>query len=319
VTAFYTRTGPTDRPHGPAPRTGPTDRQDLARLWREIITEGCGFAVVIEDRDAPVGKRFHYSAIGLVITDAFRETVKRGEAAYISRRVLDLWRAGNPPFLNAQQIQRANSTTGILMLVMHTGLLPEHLDPEAGRYMRDHVETYCYHGLGGFNFRELLYEAYGDFQRQWLTGLGMPLRTDNSGYFAAHGLESPPQDQHPYLVGVTSAEIATQHGALIRLGFVRGKPRFFFKPAERKMLQFAIEGLTDEEVAKYLSVSVASIRKHWESVYARVGEVAPELLEPASGRASPGGQGAQKKRRLIGYLRHHMEEMRPYESQLPWK
>lgn len=300
--------------------TDPADRQDLARFWRELMTREDAVMCIIEDRDAPVGKRFHYSAVGVYLTDEYAETLKRGEAAYVSRRILSMWLAGRAPLLNAKQIQIANSTTGLRLLVIHTGLLPEDLDPVAGRHIRDSTDKYCYYGMGGFNYREILFEVYGDFQKQWFTGIGMLPKADNNVFFAAQKLPTPFPEHYPYLMGVTSEESAVRHGYIIRHGFVTGQPRFFFKSLERKMLLFAMEGLTDEEVAKYLCVSLGTVRKYWEAIYERVGEVAPELLETAVGKqARSGGHGAQKRRRLLNYIRHNIEETRPYESPLRWE
>lgn len=291
----------------------PSDRQDLARLWRELIVTDSAHTVVIEDRERPAGRRFLYVRMGVFLTDDFAAEVRQGEGGYVTRRVFDLWRSGRRSFLNAAQIRVANSQDGVCLLAMHLGVQPEMMHPTGGREIRDRIEGYTYQGLAGFRYREIFFEVYGPFQLQWALGLGLALRADNASHFASRGLSAPLPERHPYLMGASPQELEAQHGRIIRHGFAQGRPRFFFKPAERRMLLFAMEGLTDDEVAEYLSVSVAAVRKYWASIYARVGEVDPELLEPASEK-SGGTRGLreQKKRRLLNYLRHSIEETRPY-------
>lgn len=123
--------------------------------------------------DSPPQARFLYVAVAVFLTDATAALVKSGNTPYASRHILDLWRQGPCPFLTQTQIARANSTTGLTLLVMHTGFLPAALHPTEGRALRDRIESYSYYGMGGCNYKEVLFAVYGDFCCAWALGTGM--------------------------------------------------------------------------------------------------------------------------------------------------
>ena len=59
-----------------------------------------------------------------------------------------------------------------------------------------------------------------------------------------------------------------------------------------------------------LGLSVEAVKKRWLSVFARVDEFKPEIL--SSTDVDGGGRGPQKRHRVVGYVRTHLEELRPY-------
>ncbi len=71
-------------------------------------------------------------------------------------------------------------------------------------------------------------------------------------------------------------------------------------------------GLTDAELGRALHAALATVKKRWASIYDRVGSVDPDLLLGAAQAVpSEGRRGPEKRRRLLGYLRQHLEELRP--------
>lgn len=85
-------------------------------------------------------------------------------------------------------------------------------------------------------------------------------------------------------------------------------PRFFFSPAEQELLLYALTGDTDDGLAAQLCVAPITVKKRWESVYKRVEAAAPEVFGLAE---TMGRRGGEKNRRLLAYLWHYMEELRP--------
>ena len=89
--------------------------------------------------------------------------------------------------------------------------------------------------------------------------------------------------------------------------FVYTPPRIFFDRRDQEVLQLALSGAPDEEIANNLGVGQPAIAKRWLRIYDRVGRRLPNLLP-----ATPGGKrGAEKRRLLLRYLQDHLEELRP--------
>jgi hypothetical protein len=74
-------------------------------------------------------------------------------------------------------------------------------------------------------------------------------------------------------------------------------------------------GETCEELAKSLSISPWTVKKRWHAIYDRVADVDRKLLPPpiAYGPHAT-SRGPERRRRLLNYLRQHLEEVRPYEA-----
>jgi DNA-binding CsgD family transcriptional regulator len=87
--------------------------------------------------------------------------------------------------------------------------------------------------------------------------------------------------------------------------------RLYFRPTEQRLLAAALRGLTDEELAAELGVSLAAVKKTWRMIYERTLSIlrhdAPDNVESAVF----GKRGKEKKQHLLTYLREHMEELRP--------
>lgn len=56
-----------------------------------------------------------------------------------------------------------------------------------------------------------------------------------------------------------------------------------------------------------------TVKKLWQSIYARVEAVDPRVLNPngVAGDEDPRTRGPEKRRHLLDYLRYHLEELRP--------
>ena len=96
--------------------------------------------------------------------------------------------------------------------------------------------------------------------------------------------------------------------------FAYKPPRFYFKPTEQELLLHALIGETDEELAQILCLSPNTLKKRWQSIYARVEAVAPEIFGVTAIRGTEARRGTEKRRNVMEYIRHHLEEVRPVES-----
>jgi hypothetical protein len=94
-------------------------------------------------------------------------------------------------------------------------------------------------------------------------------------------------------------------------------PRCGFSASEQRMLQAALGGGTDQELAQELGVSLPSVKKMWLSIYRRAKENIPEVN---SDHPKPDTEvtrrGKEKRRHLLTYLRKHPEELKPVSLKL---
>jgi hypothetical protein len=88
------------------------------------------------------------------------------------------------------------------------------------------------------------------------------------------------------------------------------EPVLRLRPAEQRLLAAALSGQTDTELSVDLGLSVEAIKKRWISIFDRVEQFKPEILNQTE--ADSTGRGPQKRHRVAAYIRTHPEELRPY-------
>ncbi len=138
------------------------------------------------------------------------------------------------------------------------------------------------------------------------------LWTDYAEALESEPALAPSPDRRPYLILVRREDAFTPGPSHATAIFLYTPPRFYFTDAERDLLHHALPGATDALLAERLGISLTAIKKRWNAIYERVSVVDPELLVQAADRAVwAGRRGAEKRRRLLVYLRDHLEELRP--------
>ncbi len=90
------------------------------------------------------------------------------------------------------------------------------------------------------------------------------------------------------------------------------EPVLDLRDADKELLADALQGGTDADLAARLHLSVASIKKRWESLFGRVAELRPDLLPCERTSAAKDARGPQKRHHILNYVRSHPGEIRPF-------
>ena len=212
---------------------------------------------------------------------------------------------GRPPFLDLSALRRANTDGELSMVCLSSGM-PEHLlGLPAGHEAQDRIVEQLYYLGGGYRLKEYFIDAYAPWQNDWALAAGFRLCNDHAAHYAA--CEAP---QRAQLYAVTRDEALAWQGSIVAPVFRYEQPCFAFTPVEQELLFWALTEMTDDELAEELGVALITVRKRWERIYDRVLFISPELF-PAGAQTNAQKRGAEKKRRLLHYLRYHIEELRP--------
>ena len=218
------------------------------------------------------------------------------------------------PVLNREQIAHANAGDGLNVMVCFEGSAQDGLSPEQLFAVRAKQSEVLHLALSGYRVKEFLANSIGANTSQWMLEAGARLRRDYSNYFRKNHLAKPESSRRPYLIGLTKQEALTHPGSNIAVLFVYATPRFHFNRSQRVLLRHALLGETCEELATSLSISAWTVKKRWHAIYERVTDVDSELLPPPIANSLYGrSRGPERRRRLLNYLRQHLEELRPFE------
>jgi hypothetical protein len=287
-------------------------QKDLLKFWKLLVESRACVAAVVEDQRFPAGKRQVAFGITFFATDEFIQKAKTKLPPYLTLEMIRQWRRGKKHFLLNDEIEEAVSGEGLNALILHHGWDVRRLDPEEAFKAHCFLQEcfMAYHA--GYPFKELLQEVHGPEVRELVASAGEKLRRDYREYAGKPELKGVGKERHPYLLGCNKEEAWQEKGSFLALLFAKMSPaRFYFKPAEREILEEALKGGTDEDIAEALHLSPWTVKKRWQTVYDKVVKRDPGLLtEPAQARP-PRDRSRMRRRYLLEYLRSHPEELRP--------
>ncbi len=287
----------------------PALHESRTAFWQRMIAEEALLSVVVEDSERPPETRLRAFSFSVFVSDAFAAEAKTalppGLAGHLHARGL----ADDSPVLGHSAVGRANAHGGLNVVLNPFGYAwdaTEEAVLEVTEMMFGCLFTYH----AGYQIKEILLENHSWERAVKNMAAGLRVRTDYRTHFAARPDAAPP-GQPPILLGLTREEAFESLGNRFFPLFVCSRPCFGFRRSEQRLLEHALRGGTNEEVSVALGVSLSAVKKSWEAVYARVAQAAPELIAQPSESPGP-GRGAEKKNRLLTYLRQHPEELRPY-------
>jgi len=81
--------------------------------------------------------------------------------------------------------------------------------------------------------------------------------------------------------------------------------------SQKEVLDLALEGYSDQAIARFLSIKPSAVQMRWRRIYEKALLVLPELAE-VDERCADGRRGQEKRRMVVEYIREHPQEIRPW-------
>jgi hypothetical protein len=288
----------------------PKSREDLASFWRHVLAQKIAISAVTEDHRGSPAPRIVGVGMSLFVTDRFAQECKTTLPPYTCLQVVRRWKAQNRVFLTPPEVARHNAAAGLNVLILHYGV-EKGASPERFNRINQKMAESFFLSHAGYNLKEFLYEVYGGAEKSRQMVNGFLLRRD---YHEARRPQEWDSPDAPYMLGINRQEAMTPNANFgLALIFNYTPPRFGFSPAEKKLLQQGLAGQSDQEMAHSLKLSVWTVKKGWQRIYARVEKKDQGLIGLVRDEEKTGEEGfrAQRRRKLLEYVRGHMEELRP--------
>jgi len=272
-------------------------REPLRQFWASVLEHQATEAFGVFSHHASGGVDPISFGLSFFATPDFKDWLLKSGHSGAADEAVRRWQAGNCPFLNHDEVRKANGGAGLDLVTLWYGY--RLLDHEANYAVQRHAETFI-QSYAGYRIREVIALAYTKENRRILGNLGLQLRRNLTCPLTGPGSAS--------MLGLTTAEFPHQLGSLAA-GFMRyTPPRLFLSDAEQILLRTALDGQRDQELCHILGVSIAAIKKRWLSIYAKS---VPILGEASLEEEHSERRGPEKKRRILAYVRLHPEELRP--------
>ena len=285
----------------------------LSRVWSRLLGLESFRTAVFEVADSDSGPRRSIAVgVSAFVTDDFARRLKTLPLVWIGPELTVQVAKDRSPLLSDREVAEANSTGGLISVVWAGCVQPEHSKRlEVHNLMvRAFTAQHC-----GFRLRELIAaQAESEEQLQAALNAGAFLFDATcESYVCASRQNICKLHEKPHVLGTTRDLVAQQTGTWIsELFYDYQEPQFRFNRSQQRLLTAAMNGDTDEQLAEELSISVATVKTTWRTIYDRVNESVPGILPASSSQEEwTSERGKTKKYRLLLYLRAHPEELRP--------
>jgi len=115
----------------------------------------------------------------------------------------------------------------------------------------------------------------------------------------------------PGTIGTLTRADAANRSTLLPL-FNYSPPRLLFSAPQQELLRVALDGETDESLARRLDVSVSAVKARWTRIYERAARQLPERFAAMRDKPDDERRGAQLRHHVMKYVRANPSELTPY-------
>lgn len=267
-------------------RALPSLLEDLLR--RELIS-----LAVIEDAASKLPRML--GGISFVNPDYVKEA--RASCTTLHNFMFGAALRGQSPFFSPKQVAIENAQ-GTLHLLNFLGNfnVTDLSEEELSTFYSVNNEAYRFFHFG-YNYQAMWFEVFEPHRTAELQTQGM--HTDKQTLLADGDIAT--------LFRLTAEDALADPYRRFCTLFFPPKPCFQFSSGEQMLLESALMERSDVEVTERLHLSIDAVKKRWRSIYQKVDMVAPEVLCDAQ-------SGSARRRSLLHYLKHHLEELRPYRA-----
>ena len=283
----------------------------LPEMWKVLLDIGAMQLFLVEDRTRPPGSRIVSFGATIFATTEFCSAAEATLPPYLGVQIARYYLSGAAPVMQRKAVARANAREGLNVVLCFEGWELDGLSREQVLAVRKKQSEAFHLTHAGYRMREVLADPIDHEELDWMLNAGAHVRRDYSSYFQKHRALTN-YTPRPRLVGLTKEEAWANAGSYLSSLFVYTPPRFHFNRSEQLLLHHALMGETSDDLAASLSISPWTVKKRWQTIYERVVDVDRELLlPPVANGIHATARGAERRRRLLHYLRQHLEELRP--------
>ena len=273
-------------------------RGTALRVWKTLLDTPAFHANVIESERAIAGHRIVACGMGVFVAKAFADLEIRNPQPGLNSRIIAAIASDAPVALSRAQIGAGNAGEGVDFVNLYgtwrDGIMSADQLAEAhGLLGTSFVEHFA-----GYRFNRVLKEAIGHARIVLARATG-----------TYRVIAEFPESESALVVATRESALSAPYSVAARM-YRYQKPVLRLRPAEQRLLAAALSGKTDAELSAELGLSVEAVKKRWMSVFDRVHEFKPGIFSKPGEDSDR--RGPQKRHRVVGYIRTHPEELRPF-------
>jgi hypothetical protein len=273
-------------------------RTTALRVWKSLFDHPAFLANVIETERPIAGHRIVACGMGVFVTRSFADREINTPRAGLNSRIIASIASGAPVVMSRAQIAAANAGDGADFVNLYGTWRDGIMNADQLAEAQALLGTSFVEHFAGYRFNRVLKEAIGRS------------RIDLARATGTYRLIAEFPDAESALAVVTRESLFSAPYSVAATMYRYQEPLLRLRPAEQRLLAAALPGKTDAELSADLDLTIEAIKKRWISIFDRIDQLKPELLDSAS--AASDARGPQKRHRVVAYVRAHPEELRPY-------
>jgi len=273
-------------------------RRTALRVWRTLLDHPAFQANVIEAERPIAGHEIVGCGMGVFVARAFADREIANPRPGLNSRIISAVASGESIVLSRAQIGDGNAGDGLDFVNMYGTWREGIMNANELAEVQALLGTSFVEHFGGYRFNRVLKEAIGD------SNIAL------AGATGTYRLVAEFKESASALVAVTRESVMTAPYSVAARMYRYQEPVLRLRAAEQRLLAAALGGKTDAELSADLGLSVEAIKKRWLSVFDRIDQFKPEILNKSA--ADGDGRGPQKRHRVVAYIRTHPEELRPF-------
>lgn len=269
--------------------------------WRTLMKSSSFVGCTIES-EIPIGdQRIMGFGSGAFVSRAFLDRELARPRPCLNARVIASVANNRPVVLSKDQLKRANARGGLDIVMLTAAIRYDLLDAAQLEDVRSQIWLACLTAYRGYRLYRVVSESTGSTDIAYMKSQGVYGRI-------------------VMFDGDRALMVSTREDALARPGSIPAvlysfrEPRLGLSGIHQQVIEAAMQGHTDERLAKSLSVKLPTVKKRWAAIFDHAARAGVDFGNGCSDNPDRHTRGPQKRHQLLAYLREHPEELRPWPS-----
>jgi hypothetical protein len=280
--------------------------------WRDLMRSTSFHSAVIEADPPVAGHRIVAFGASVFVSRVFADEKISNPSPGLNACIIASIAAGQAVVLNKAELRSANTEGGLDLVVLYGNWRKDMISEQVSEAQMLLTSSFLQLHRG-FRLNRLIFESMDEGERKSYIEASGAWQTisDFSEFYSEH--PNTHWNRGRSLGLTTRNEAFRSPGNITALLFQYNEPVLRLQEADQQLLNAALTGLTDEELALNLAIRLPTVKKRWRALFERASTHA-DLFHDMCDGLEGSGRGRQKRQFILTYVRDHPEELRPFES-----
>ncbi|HHN73462.1 MAG TPA: hypothetical protein ENK13_05180 [Thermopetrobacter sp.] len=265
-------------------------------------------------------KPWHMAAFGLAgfLDPRLAERLLKNPHPFLGMHILEriAEKGVRGTLLSRRRVARDNAAPEPRLNMVGLCWLQDHYDYSSadGRNLLEGVFRLIDRLLSGYHLATLMFEGRARHRDVHRTAGFQKLIdfSDDADPRFAHLRADPRYRPHLQGIFLRSAVNELLPGSPVARLFVHRQPVFGLTEAQKQVVDLALDGLSDAEIARHLGIRENAVQMRWKHIYERIESLFPDFFLSRGMTDANIARGREKRRMVLGYMEDHREELRPW-------